>query len=95
MYITPNEAQQRYGYNPKTLSRWADDEKIQSIKSPGGHRRYLVESIEKVVAAIDDRPVILYARVSTPFQKDDLASQVEYLGKKYPNCKCISEYGLG
>ena len=71
MYITPSEAQQRYGYNPKTLSRWADDGKIQSIKSPGGHRRYLVESLEKVVTAIDDRPIILYARVSTASQKDD------------------------
>lgn len=36
MYITPIEAQQRYGYHPKTLSRWADDGKIKSIKSPGG-----------------------------------------------------------
>ena len=95
MYITPTEAQQRYGYHTKTLSRWADDGKIQSIKSPGGHRRYLVESLEKVVAAIDDRPIILYARVSTASQKDDLASQIEYLGKNYPNCKCISDYGSG
>ncbi len=87
MYITPIEAQKRYGYHPKTLSRWADNGKIQSIKSPGGHRRYLVESLEKVVAAIDDRPVTLYARVSTASQKDDLASQIEYLGKNYPNCK--------
>lgn len=27
--------------------------------------------------------------------KDDLASQIEYLGKNYPNCKCISDYGSG
>ncbi|WP_353813095.1 helix-turn-helix domain-containing protein, partial [Moorena sp. SIO1G6] len=40
-YLTPTEAQKRYGYNPKTLARWADAGKIQCIRSPGGHRRYL------------------------------------------------------
>ena len=35
----------------------------------------LLNKSEKVVAAIDDRPVILYARVSTASQKDDLAER--------------------
>ncbi|MBW4634999.1 MAG: IS607 family transposase [Iphinoe sp. HA4291-MV1] len=95
MYLTPAEAQKRYGYHPKTLTRWADEGKIQYIKSPGGHRRYLIESIERLVDRIDNRPVILYARVSTTSQKQDLASQSEYLGKNYPNCKCISDFGSG
>ncbi len=85
MYLTPAEAQKRYGYHPKTLTRWADEGKIQYIKSPGGHRRYLIESIEKLVDRVDQRPIILYARVSTTSQKDDLASQIEYLGKNYPS----------
>jgi putative resolvase len=95
MYLTPSEAQKRYGYHPKTLTRWADEGRIQYIKSPGGHRRYLIESIERLVDRIDNRPIILYARVSTTSQKQDLASQVEYLGKNYPNCKCISDFGSG
>jgi putative resolvase len=95
MYITPFEAQQRYGYHPKTLSRWADDGKILFIRSPGGHRRYLIESLEKIVVAVDDRPVILYVRISSASQKDDLNSQIEYLGKNYPNCRCISDLGSG
>ncbi|NMG20352.1 IS607 family transposase [Brasilonema bromeliae] len=95
MYLTPAEAQKRYGYHPKTLTRWADEGKIQYIKSPGGHRRYLIESIEKLVDRVDQRPIILYARVSTTSQKDDLASQIEYLGKNYPNCKCINDFGSG
>jgi putative resolvase len=95
MYLTPIEAQKRYGYHPKTLSRWADEGKIQYIKSPGGHRRYLIESLERLVERVDNRPVILYARVSTVSQKEDLKSQVEYLGKNYPNCKCITDFGSG
>lgn len=55
----------------------------------------MIESIERLVDRIDNRPVILYARVSTTSQKQDLASQSEYLGKNYPNCKCISDFGSG
>ena len=95
MYLTPTEAQKRYGYHRRTLSRWADDGKIDFIKSPGGHRRYSVESLERVISQEDTRPVILYARVSTKTQQDDLESQIEYLGNNYPNCRCYSEYGSG
>ncbi|NET64111.1 MAG: IS607 family transposase [Moorea sp. SIO1G6] len=95
MDLTPIEAQDRYGYNSKTLSRWADAGKIECIRSPGGHRRYLASSIERLVDGEDSRSVILYARVSTRSQSDDLASQVEYLGQCYPECRCYSEYGSG
>jgi hypothetical protein len=36
-YITPQEAQNMFGFHPKTLNRWALAEKIEFIKSPGGH----------------------------------------------------------
>ncbi|EGJ31082.1 MULTISPECIES: IS607 family transposase [Moorena] len=95
MYLTPTEAQKRYGYNPKTLARWADAGKIQCIRSPGGHRRYLASSIDRLIVCVDTRPVVLYARVSTKSQSEDLNSQIEYLGRNYPNCRCYSEYGSG
>lgn len=38
---------------------------------------------------------ILYARVSTNTQKDDLKHQQEYLGSQYPGCRCISDIGSG
>lgn len=48
MYLTPNQVYKKYGYHPKTLARWADEGKIKSTRSPGGHRRYLVESLENL-----------------------------------------------
>jgi predicted site-specific integrase-resolvase len=39
--------------------------------------------------------VILYARVSTRTQKEDLQSQIDYLGQNYPNCRCINDIGSG
>ncbi|AOY83437.1 IS607 family transposase [Moorena producens JHB] len=95
MYLTPIEAQKKYGYNPRTLARWAEAGKIECIKSPGGHRRYLASSIERLIEGEDSRSVVLYARVSTRSQSDDLTSQIEYLGQNYPNCRCYSEYGSG
>ncbi|WP_424100443.1 helix-turn-helix domain-containing protein [Moorena producens] len=49
MYLTPIEAQEKFGYHPRTLARWAEAGKIQCIKSPGGHRRYLASSIEQLI----------------------------------------------
>lgn len=45
MYLTPAEAQAKFGFNRKTLSRWADTGKIDYILSPGGHRRYSLSSV--------------------------------------------------
>ena len=43
----------------------------------------------------DTRKVILYARVSTAGQKEDLQSQSDTISKAYPQCRVISETGSG
>lgn len=93
MYLTPQEVKQKYGYHPKTLADWADQGKIECIKSPGGHRRYLASSLENLNPKLNK--VINYARVSTPGQKEDLKVQIEYLGSRYPGCETISDVGSG
>lgn len=93
MYLTPQQVYKQYGYHPKSLAEWADEGKIPCIKSPGGHRRYPVAAIEGLTGK--KRLTILYARVSTASQKDDLKTQVEYLGSRYPGCECINDVGSG
>ena len=83
MYLTPNQAYKKYGYHPKSLAKWADDGLIVYTRSPGGHRRYLVSSLEKLATA-EKGETVLYARVSTHSQKEDLKTQQEYLGSQYP-----------
>ncbi len=96
MYLTPKQVYKQYGYHPKTLADWADEGKIECIKSPGGHRRYLASSLEAIKAKTTPTVVVvLYARVSTSSQKDDLKTQIEYLGSRYPGCQCISDTGSG
>jgi putative resolvase len=94
-YISPQEAHKLFGFHPKTLNRWAVAGKIEFIRSVGGHARYSVDSLEQITHSEDTRKVVLYARVSTASQKDDLQSQIEYISKAYPQCKVISETGSG
>lgn len=79
MYLSPIEVQKRFGYHPKTLADWADAGKIKCVKSPGGHRRYLLSSLESITQISDNRIVVIYARVSTHSQKEDLQVQAKFL----------------
>lgn len=94
-YITPQEAKKQFGFHPKTLNRWAVAGKIDFIRSVGGHARYSVDSLEQVAHGEDTRKIILYARVSTAGQKEDLQSQSDTISKAYPQCRVISETGSG
>lgn len=53
MYLMPPEARERFGYHPKTLSQWADEGKIEYVRSPGGHRRYALSSLEPIAEPED------------------------------------------
>lgn len=94
-YITPQQAKQMFGFHPKTLNRWALANKIDFIRSVGGHARYSIDSLKQISYTEDNRKIILYARVSTATQKDDLKSQSDYISKAYPQCRVISETGSG
>lgn len=39
------------GVDPDTMRRWADEGKVQSFQTPGGHRRFLRSSLEAIVNA--------------------------------------------
>lgn len=96
MYLTPQEAKEKFDYHPKSLARWADQGLINFVKSPGGHRRYLLSSLENFYYQEEDkREIILYIRVSTNSQKEDLESQRQYVSSYYPQCKCVSDLGSG
>lgn len=95
MYVTGSQASKKFGYNARTISRWALDGKIKYITSPGGHKRFLVSDLENISQGINTREIILYARVSTSTQKDDLETQRNYLSKHYPQAKVITDLGSG
>lgn len=89
-YVTSKEACQYLGVSTSTLRRWDAEGKIRTIRTPGGQRRYCVEAYEQTA-----KPTVLYARVSTHSQKDDLQRQAEFLRQAYPTGELIQEVGSG
>lgn len=89
-YVTPRKAAESLGVSISTLRRWDSEGKIKSIRTPGGQRRFCIEEYEE-----EAKPTVLYARVSTPGQKDDLSRQVKFLQSKYPEGELVTEVGSG
>lgn len=46
-WLTLEAASRRLGVHPATLRRWADEGAIDLFVTPGGHRRFLVASLER------------------------------------------------
>lgn len=71
------EFAKRIGRSPQTIRRWETEGKLKAKRLPSGHR-YFAESDVRLMlgGAPKTRDVVVYCRVSSAGQKDDLASQV-------------------
>lgn len=47
--LTPGEVAELFRVDPRTVSRWARDGKLATIRTLGGHRRYLAAEVEKLL----------------------------------------------
>lgn len=43
--LTPGEVARILRVDPKTVTRWASQGRIQSVRTPGGHRRFYASEI--------------------------------------------------
>jgi excisionase family DNA binding protein len=92
-YVTPREATRLLGVSERTLRRWEQDGKIETIRTSGNQRRYNV--LGYTAKSMGTRSTILYARVSSPKQREDLTRQSEFLQSRYPSGELIAEIGGG
>jgi excisionase family DNA binding protein len=88
-FVTTKEACRQIGVHPNTLRQWDKDGKIRTQRTPGGKRLYDTSSVLK------GKGKIVYARVSSRNQKDDLASQAKHLKERFPTHELIADYGSG
>lgn len=72
-----NEFANRVGRSVQTVRRWEKEGKLQAKRLPSGHR-YFDESDVRALMGIapEKKDTVVYCRVSSASQKDDLASQV-------------------
>jgi excisionase family DNA binding protein len=48
-YLSRSEVAKMFQVSPSTITRWADEGKLPCVKTLGGHRRYEVRAIMKLV----------------------------------------------
>jgi putative resolvase len=78
----PHEFAEKLGVSTKTLRRWDACGKLIAKRTLSNHRYYDDTDIHKLFnTKEEDRKTIVYCRVSSAGQKDDLKSQVEAMEK--------------
>ena len=94
---------EQLGVSVKTLQRWDREETLKANRTPTDRRYYTYDQylqFKGINIENDKRQVVIYARVSTRNQKDDLQNQVAFL-RQFCNAKgiiidqCIEDYGSG
>ena len=53
--LTPGEVAGMFRVDPKTVTRWARDGKLTSIRTLGGHRRYLEAEVRALLTGLPQR----------------------------------------
>ena len=99
----PKDFAELLGVSVKTLQRWDRDGTLKANRTPTDRRYYTYDQylqFKGISTEDDQRQVVIYARVSTRNQKDDLQNQVAFL-RQFCNAKgiivdqCIEDYGSG
>lgn len=81
MKVSIGKAASELGVSCKTLRRWEAEGKITSERTPKNHRRYDLYQLRGIAhkKGCEEKRTIVYARVSSHDQKNDLARQVSLL----------------
>lgn len=91
------------GVSVKTLQRWDKSGKFKAKRTPTDRRYYTYDQyleFKGIQKDLEKGETVIYARVSTKNQKDDLQNQVAFL-RQFCNAKgmivdrCIEDYGSG
>ena len=99
----PKDFAELLGVSVKTLQRWDRDGVLKANRTPTDRRYYTYAQylqFKGIQIENDIRDIVIYARVSTRNQKDDLKKQVEFL-RQFCNAKgiivnqCIEDFGSG
>ncbi len=81
-YISGSKASEILGISQNTLRKYADNNIIEFILTPGKQRRYDISSILNINNK--NKKNICYCRVSTHGQRNNLSNQIIYMKNKYP-----------
>lgn len=99
----PKDFSKLLNVSVKTLQRWDNEGILKAYRSPTNRRYYTYDQylqFKGIKKENDVRKIVIYARVSTRNQKDDLKNQIIFL-QQFCNVKgmivdeCIEDFGSG
>lgn len=84
----PQEFAKMLGVSVKTLQRWDREGKLKAYRTPTDRRYYTHKQYVDYMGVTHTKygKTIIYARVSSVGQKDDLVNQIEFL-KQFTNAR--------
>jgi|SRR6056300_758044 len=96
-YVKSKEIRKKYRVHPSTLRNWAKKGLVAFKKTPGDRYLFKTKDVEKLFGDTDEstKEVLLYARVSSSKQKEDLERQVDSLLSKFPGSRLLKDVGSG
>ena len=71
-----------FGVSCQTIRNWEEEGMFEVYRTKGGHRRFSIEEVDKIrgIAANEDvKKTIVYSRVSSYDQKEDLKRQTRQI----------------
>jgi excisionase family DNA binding protein len=80
--LRPKEVCQRLGISYSTLSRWVREGRIRAIRTAGGVFRVPESEVRRIAEGLPiskEVRAVIYARVSSSDQRNDLERQIQYL----------------
>jgi putative resolvase len=93
--LRPKEAAKRLGISVRTIQRMDNAGTLKVIRTPAGRRRIPESEVHRLMGLRDIRVPVLYARVSTHAQKDNLERQIQRLKKEYPEAELFQDIRSG
>lgn len=99
----PKDFSKLLNVSVKTLQRWDNNGILKAHRSPTNRRYYTYDQylqFKGIKKENDTRKIVIYARVSTKNQKNDLKNQITFL-QQFCNTKgmiideCIEDFGSG
>lgn len=95
-WLTSAEACEKFNVTANTLRSWDKLGKILTTRTIGNQRRYSSHLLsEQVVPQSSPAQNVIYCRVSTFKQRDDLHRQIATMQAAHPNCDVISDIASG
>ena len=95
LLLRPAEVARKLGVHVKTLQRMDKEGRIRVVRTPGGRRRFPESEVHRLMGEREDRHPVLYARVSSHGQKEDLERQKERLQRAFPGAELHTDIRSG